>query len=289
MMAGAQNLLMTLWPVSDDFTPTFMADFYKEALTTKDAPGALAHVQRDWLVKLRKEKGLLAAVRDAGPFAMVVMANPNAKPSSSDTNKSTNAPTPDPRANIQPLVAPAPTVVQSKGGSVLEFQNALVKADAGDAYAQAVVAIYYCLGYKTDKNLDRASEYASKSATQGNPLGVYVLGSMIAQGNGVEKDPEKGVKLKMQATEGLKNMEIDPYALASLGAMALRGEGESKDMKKAASLYKQSADLGYAPAQIIYGVMLSKGVGIPKNSTKSNFYLQKAKEQNFTPPQQAQN
>jgi len=77
MIAGAQNLLMTLWPVSDEVTPKIMADFYKEALATHDAAGSLAKVQRDWLVKLRNEKGLLAAVRDAGPFAMVVMANPN--------------------------------------------------------------------------------------------------------------------------------------------------------------------------------------------------------------------
>ena len=74
MIAGAQNLLMTLWPVSDEVTPKIMTDFYKEALATHDAAGSLAKVQRDWLVKLRKEKGLLAAVRDAGPFAMVVMA-----------------------------------------------------------------------------------------------------------------------------------------------------------------------------------------------------------------------
>ena len=77
MIAGAQNLLMTLWPVSDETTPKIMADFYKEALATHDAAGSLAKVQREWLVKLRDEKGLLAAVRDAGPFAMVVMANPN--------------------------------------------------------------------------------------------------------------------------------------------------------------------------------------------------------------------
>ena len=77
MMAGAQNLLMTLWPVSDETTPKIMADFYREALKTGDAAGSLAKVQREWLVKLRNEKGLLAAVRDAGPFAMVVMANPN--------------------------------------------------------------------------------------------------------------------------------------------------------------------------------------------------------------------
>jgi tetratricopeptide (TPR) repeat protein len=80
MMAGAENLLMTLWPVADDTTAQIMADFYKEALATGDAPGSLAKVQRDWLVKLRDEKGLAAAIREAGPFAMVMMTAPTHPP-----------------------------------------------------------------------------------------------------------------------------------------------------------------------------------------------------------------
>ena len=75
MMAGAQNLLMTLWPVNDTTTADFMKDFYHRALPSGDAPRALAETQRDWLVKLRKEKGLLAAVRDAGPFIMTTMGS----------------------------------------------------------------------------------------------------------------------------------------------------------------------------------------------------------------------
>ena len=70
MMAGAQNLLMTLWPVNDATTADFMKDFYRRALASDDAPRALADTQRDWLVKLRKEKGLLSAVRVAGPVVM---------------------------------------------------------------------------------------------------------------------------------------------------------------------------------------------------------------------------
>ena len=76
MMAGAENLLMTLWPVSDQTTSEIMADFYQEALKTGNAPGSLAKVQREWLVKLRKEKGLLEAVRDAGPFVMATIGKP---------------------------------------------------------------------------------------------------------------------------------------------------------------------------------------------------------------------
>ena len=80
MMAGAENLLMTLWPVADDTTASIMGDFYKEALATGDAPGSLAKVQRDWLVKLREEKGLATAIREAGPFAMVMMTAPTHPP-----------------------------------------------------------------------------------------------------------------------------------------------------------------------------------------------------------------
>jgi hypothetical protein len=47
-----------------------MLDFYNAAEKTRNAPQALADVQRDWLVKLRKERDLLDAIRLAGPFIM---------------------------------------------------------------------------------------------------------------------------------------------------------------------------------------------------------------------------
>jgi hypothetical protein len=53
-----------------------MSDFYDATFESGDAPQALADTQRDWLVKLRKEKGLLAAVRLAGPFIMSSQGKP---------------------------------------------------------------------------------------------------------------------------------------------------------------------------------------------------------------------
>ena len=70
VQAGAQNLLLTLWPISDETTVQIMLDFYDAAFKSGNAPQALADTQRDWLVKLRKEHGLLEAVRLAGPFIM---------------------------------------------------------------------------------------------------------------------------------------------------------------------------------------------------------------------------
>jgi CHAT domain-containing protein/Flp pilus assembly protein TadD len=76
IQAGAQNLLMTLWPISDEVTVQIMSDFYQAAHETGNAPQALANVQRDWLVKLRTEKGLAQAVNLAGPFIMSSQGKP---------------------------------------------------------------------------------------------------------------------------------------------------------------------------------------------------------------------
>lgn len=77
IQAGAQNLLMTLWPVSDKWTVDMMEAFYLKAMKTKDAPGALASVQRDFLKKLRVEKNPVLAARLAGPFVMNFQGRPS--------------------------------------------------------------------------------------------------------------------------------------------------------------------------------------------------------------------
>ena len=74
--AGAQNLVLTLWAVSDETIVQIMDDFYQAAHQSGNAPEALAKVQGEWLVKLRKEKGLASAVNLAGPFIMSSRVKP---------------------------------------------------------------------------------------------------------------------------------------------------------------------------------------------------------------------
>jgi hypothetical protein len=62
--------LLTLWPVAVDATGRFMIDFYYALHRTKDPPQALADVQRDWLLTVRRREGLLPAVFFAGPFIL---------------------------------------------------------------------------------------------------------------------------------------------------------------------------------------------------------------------------
>ena len=76
VQAGTQNLLFTLWPISDAVTAKIMEDFYQRALRTRHAPGSLCDTQRDWLVKLRESEGTKAAVQLAGPFVLTFQGPP---------------------------------------------------------------------------------------------------------------------------------------------------------------------------------------------------------------------
>ena len=69
-LAGAQHLLLTLWPVGDEETAALILDFYNRAERTSDPARALAETQRDHLVRLRRDRGLNASVRLAGGFIL---------------------------------------------------------------------------------------------------------------------------------------------------------------------------------------------------------------------------
>lgn len=68
--AGARHIVMALWPVADLETAQFMKEFYSLLAKGAHPDTALAIVQRNWLLKIQKEQGLLKAIRLAGPFMM---------------------------------------------------------------------------------------------------------------------------------------------------------------------------------------------------------------------------
>lgn len=74
VLAGAQNLVMTLWPIEDGQTSSFMTDFYSRAHQTKNAPLALAQVQRQWMARLKTKRDIAAACRVAGSFILSFQA-----------------------------------------------------------------------------------------------------------------------------------------------------------------------------------------------------------------------
>lgn len=69
--AGAQAVLMTLWPIEDAETVRIMTDFY--ARLAKDPeinPSIFGAVQREALVRLRQSDGVENAIILAGSFVL---------------------------------------------------------------------------------------------------------------------------------------------------------------------------------------------------------------------------
>jgi hypothetical protein len=179
----------------------------------------------------------------------------------------------------------APSPRQPPAGSkVLSFQEALRRADQGDAYAEAVVSIYYGTGYLTGRDIANSAEYAIRSARQRNPLGLYRLGTMLQSGEGVPLNTEEGMQLKAASFDGLNKMSGDPYAQTALGIMLFRGENVRRDRAEAARLYRLAADAGYAPAQYNYSACFVAGHGgLPKDPARAELYWRKAYEQGYAP------
>ena len=138
-------------------------------------------------------------------------------------------------------------VLKSTIGSskIISFDIALSKANAGDAYAQAVVSIYYGLGIGCEQNFAKSKEYAMLSAKQQNPIGIYRLAEMRESGEGMEKNTEQAAQLMQKAKAGLQKLASDPYALTALATIY---ERESPDSPKIREVLTKAADIGYEPA-----------------------------------------
>ncbi|MCE0557139.1 MULTISPECIES: flagellar protein MotX [unclassified Motilimonas] len=92
------------------------------------------------------------------------------------------------------------------------------------------------------------------------PSYQFLWGDMLAWGVCVDKDPELGVYFMWQAAnQGL------PAALEQLGRYYVKGTLVQRDIAKAMPLLRESAGLGFLPAQLQWADLLVKGNGSPKD------------------------
>jgi CHAT domain-containing protein/tetratricopeptide (TPR) repeat protein len=224
MLAGSANLLMTLWPIEDSDTAKIMEDFYKKALLTGNAPLSLTQVQKEWLIKLRSERGVSAAIAAAGPFVIFTTGDPEEVIYAKKQLKQN---------------------IDNPSNNITKFQSALAKADAGDGYAQAVVSIYYGLGLDCQLDASKSKDYALRSAKQGNPLGIFRLAEMREAGETMDKNLDQARQLMQKAKSGLEKMGADPFALTSLAGIEGR---ENPSSPRIFELLTQAAEMGHQPA-----------------------------------------
>jgi TPR repeat protein/uncharacterized caspase-like protein len=177
-----------------------------------------------------------------------------------------------------------------QGGQLITFEEAKQRADKGDAFAQAVAALHYQLGWNTEKNPELAARYATASANAGHPLGKFRLGALLRAGEGVSKDEQKGLALQAASFSALYNAQ-DPYSITSAAIMIFQGKvagrnvAENERRRDAVALYKKAADMGYTPAQFNYAMALNEGHGVLKDAAGCQRYLSEALTNNYPPAQ----
>jgi hypothetical protein len=177
-----------------------------------------------------------------------------------------------------------PCIARDEG--VMTFDQAKQRADKGDAFAQAVVAMHYQIGWETEKNVKQAARYAHASAKAKHALGLFRVGTMLRNGEGFSKDEKKGLELQGMSYKALKDAK-DPYSITATAIMIFQGKvaGQSIDENErrrvAAGLYKQAADMGFAPAQFNYAMALNDGHGVKKNPILFDKYINAAIESRY--------
>lgn len=142
-----------------------------------------------------------------------------------------------------------------------ELEEAISKAEAGDAEAQYQLALKYDFGRSNlTVNHQKAAQWYQKAAEQGHVKAQYNLGYLFQEGEGVQKDIHKAMYwFEKAAEQGF----VDAYY--NLGRFYYFDEFGLSNKAQAYGLFEKAAKGGYVDANYMAGFMLVRGVGIEKN------------------------
>ena len=156
------------------------------------------------------------------------------------------------------LLKPEDYQFHNKWEDEIDYDAYIQQAEQGDHEAQYMIGCYYYKAaygksvYTSTKNYQTAVKWFRKALDkrQGYIKSRYMLGLCFLEGNGVERDEAKGIKLlTMMAEAG------DEDAMLKLG-WYYRGEKGCYD--KAKQIYSDLAERGNAEGQFHYGLYLEK-------------------------------
>ena len=123
----------------------------------------------------------------------------------------------------------------------------------------------------------KAMEYYQLAADAGNPEGWRGIGTLYANGTGVETDYKKALEyIQLAADQG------DAKAFRSLGVLYQYGFGTEADIGHAVECYEKAGELGLSGSYVILGSMYQYGDGVEQDIGKAVEYYQKAADQGDT-------
>jgi TPR repeat protein len=140
------------------------------------------------------------------------------------------------------------------------IHKTMALADAGDARAQARLALAYLRGQGSAADADAALLWCMSAAKAGNPMAQYLLGALYQQGDHVAADPALAVQWFSRAAE-----KGNLKAMHNLAIAYAQGVGTAKDDVKAAEWFTRAAERGYVDSAFDLGVLYERGDGVPQD------------------------
>ena len=126
-------------------------------------------------------------------------------------------------------------------------------ADAGDAQAQAKLALAYLKGDGVAEDKSAAARWSASAADAGVPVAQYLLGAL-------SDDKARAFQLFAQAA-AKGNLK----AMHNLAIAYAQGAGTQKDETKAAEWFARAAERGYVDSAFDLAVLYERGEGVPQD------------------------
>lgn len=129
-----------------------------------------------------------------------------------------------------------------------------------DASAMLEIGLSGYSGMFSDLSRTQGLELIKASAAGGDPMGLYIYGTLLAQGGYGSKDIKGGVKMMEQAAAA---GHVDAMHRAAI--YYSEGLGVKRDDSKAFELFRQAAERGHVYATIMAFTMINEGRGTKKD------------------------
>jgi TPR repeat protein len=141
-------------------------------------------------------------------------------------------------------------------------------AEAGTAEAQVWLGSMYANGDGVEVDTSLALAWYEKAANQNHAMAQANVGAMYYMGQGTEKDITTAIKWLTAAADN-----NDVNGLFNLAVIYSKGEEVEEDQQKAADLYRRAAEQGHYPSQSRLGYMYAHGKGVKKDRILAYLWL----------------
>ncbi|KAG2386145.1 hypothetical protein C9374_002591 [Naegleria lovaniensis] len=152
--------------------------------------------------------------------------------------------------------------------------------DLDDKNNLALAADRFYMGHGVTQNFEMAYRLYLHAARLEEARSQYIVGSMLIDGVGVEKDSRLGVKWILKSAS-----QDYPDALNQMGIFYETGFIVEQNFETAAKFYLRSSHMAHLDGMTNYAALLLQGKGVEKNQKKAAWLLKKACERNYAKAQ----